>query len=54
MAGERVKRGGGGGGELSRSYAVSAPAEREAIQLYYSILMPYHYWGGGRGVEGSC
>ena len=30
---------GGGGGVLSRGYAVSAPADRDASQLYYSYLI---------------
>ena len=43
--------GGGGGGEggrgvLSRGYAVSAPADRDASQLYYSYLI---FSVGGRG-----
>ena len=36
-----------GGGVLSRSYAVSAPADRDASQLYYSYLI---FSVGGRGV----
>ena len=35
---------GGGGGDPSRSYAVSAPADRDASQLYYS----YRIIKGGR------
>ena len=31
--------GAGGGGVISRSYAVSAPADRDASQLYYSYLI---------------
>ena len=38
----------GGGGDPSRSYAVSAPADRDASQLYYS----YRIIKGG-GVEGG-
>ena len=30
---------GGGGGDSSRSYAVSAPADRDASQLYYSYCI---------------
>ena len=37
---------GGGGGVLSRGYAVSAPADRDASQLYYSYLI---ISVGGRG-----
>ena len=37
---------GEGGGVLSRSYAVSAPADRDASQLYYSYLI---ISVGGRG-----
>ena len=40
----------GGGGVLSRSYAVSAPADRDASQLYYSYLI---ISVGGRGVWGA-
>ena len=42
--------GGGGGGVLSRSHAVSAPADRDASQLYYSYLI---ISVGGRGVWGA-
>ena len=38
--------GGEGGGVLSRGYAVSAPADRDASQLYYSYLI---ISVGGRG-----
>ena len=38
------------GGVLSRSYAVSAPADRDASQLYYSYLI---IGVGGRGVWGA-
>ena len=37
---------GGGGGYHSRSYAVSAPADRDASQLYYSYRI---IKGGGGG-----
>ena len=37
---------GGGRGVLSRGYAVSAPADRDASQLYYSYLI---FSVGGRG-----
>ena len=36
----------GGGGVLSRGYAVSAPADRDASQLYYLYLI---FSVGGRG-----
>ena len=39
----------GGGGVLSRSYAVSAPADRDASQLYYSCLI---ISAGGKGGGG--
>ena len=39
--------GGGGGGYPSRSYAVSAPADRDASQLYYS----YRIIKGGGGAR---
>ena len=38
--------GGCEGGVLSRGYAVSAPADRDASQLYYSYLI---FSVGGRG-----
>ena len=41
---------GGGGGDPSRSYAVSAPADRDASQLYYSCRI---IKGGGGWVEGG-
>ena len=41
---------GGRGGVLSRGYAVSAPADRDASQLYYSYLI---ISVGGRGVWGA-
>ena len=46
-----VLRGGGGGGEgdPSRSYAVSAPADRDASQLYYSYRIIRGTLGKGRG-----
>ena len=37
------------GGVLSRGYAVSAPADRDASQLYYSYLI---FSVGGRGGGG--
>ena len=40
----------GGGGVLSRSYAVSAPADRDASQLYYSYLI---ISVGGKGCVGG-
>ena len=45
----------GGGGVLSRSYAVSAPADRDASQLYYSglIISVGGKGGGGGGVAGG-
>ena len=42
--------GGGGGRVISRSYAVSAPADRDASQLYYSCLIISI---GGMGVWGA-
>ena len=39
-----------GGGSISRSYAVSAPADRDASQLYYSFLI---ISVGGKGVGGG-
>ena len=45
-----VGGGGGGGGVRSRSYAVSAPADRDASQLYYSYII---ISVGGRGVWGG-
>ena len=44
-----MRRGGGGEGvrwegDPSRSYAVSAPADQDASQLYYSFCI---IWGGG-------
>ena len=41
----------GGGGVLSRSYAVSAPADRDASQLYYSCLIN-SVGGMGGGIWG--
>ena len=41
----RIIKGGGGGGDPSRSYAVSAPADRDAPQLDYS----YRIIKGGGG-----
>ena len=43
---------GGGGGALSRSYAVSASADRDASQLYYSCLIISVGGEGGRGIWG--
>ena len=40
---------GGGGGDPSRSYAVSAPADRDASQLYYSYRIIKGGSGGGGG-----
>ena len=42
------------GGVLSRSYAVSAPADRDASQLYYSclIISVGGKGGGGGGIWG--
>ena len=40
-------RGGGGGGDPSRSYAVSAPADRDASQLCYSYRIIKGGGGGG-------
>ena len=40
---------GGGGGVLSRGYAVSAPADRDASQLYYSCLINSVGGKGGGG-----
>ena len=40
---------GGGGGDPSRSYAVSAPADRDASQLYYSYRIIKGGVGGGGG-----
>ena len=47
-------RGGGGGGVLSRSYAVSAPADRDASQLYYSYLIISVGGRGGWWASGGC
>ena len=44
-AGERVRW----VGDPSRSYVVSAPADQDASQLYYS----YHIMAGGGGVVAS-
>ena len=38
-------------GDPSRSYAVSAPADRDASRLYYSYRIVEGGWGGG-GVKG--
>ena len=46
-------RGGGGGGDPSRSYAVSAPADRDASQLYYSYRIIKRGGGGGGGGWGG-
>ena len=57
MGGGRLGGAGGGGGVLSRSYAVSAPADRDASQLYYSCLIniiSVGGKGGGGGVSGGC
>ena len=43
-----------GGGVLSRSYAVSAPADRDASQLYYSCLINSVGGKGGGGASGGC
>ena len=43
---------GGGGGSISRSYAVSAPADRDASQLYYSCLIISVGGKGGWGRMG--
>ena len=48
----------GGGGVLSRSYAVSAPADRDASQLlYYSYLIisigEMGVWGAYGGYKGD-
>ena len=45
---------GGGGGVLSRSYAVSAPADRDASQLYYSYLIIGVGERGVWGASGGC
>ena len=50
----------GGGGSISRNYAVSAPADQVVPQLYYSCLIisvgGKGVGGGGRGVgaSGGC
>ena len=45
---------GGRGGVLSRSYAVSAPADRDASQLYYSYLIISVGGRGGWWASGGC
>ena len=42
----------GGGGGLSRSYAVSAPVDQDASQLYYSCCIISGVGGGGGGCRG--
>ena len=44
-----------GGGVLSRSYAVFAPADRDASQLYYScLIISVGGKGGGGGHLGNA
>ena len=43
----------GGGEDPSRSYAVSAPADRDASQLYYSYRIIKRGGGGGGGWGGG-
>ena len=52
MGGGRL--GGAGGGVLSRSHAVSAPADRDASQLYYSYLIICVGGRGGWWASGGC
>ena len=42
------------GGGLSRSYAVSAPADQDASQLYYSYRIIKGGAGGGGGGGGGA
>ena len=48
MGGVWGLQGGEGGGVISRSYAVSVPADRDASQLYYSYVI-ISVGGKGRG-----
>ena len=53
MGGVWGLQGGSRGGVLSRSYAVSAPADRDASQLYYScLIISVGGKGGGGGIWG--
>ena len=55
MGGVLGLQGGSRGGVLSRSYAVSAPADRDASQLYYScLIISVGEKGGGGGASGEC